>query len=171
MSEEKNKFKVGDIVVNLNDVSLWDNSYHFEKFINSLSKKETVVQTANGRFTTDVNVDLSKYEDREDWKKQHSIYFQNDGSSAAGFKKMYNWTTNKANIVAYFEGIFKEALTKCQNEDDALIARLEAEIREKQAKIEKIKSGNRVLSHNNKVNEREFINSQINKINKIFETF
>lgn len=171
MSEEQNKFKVGDVVINLNEVSLWNNIYHFEKFINSFAKKEVVKQVSYGRFTTSDDVDLSKYEDREDWRKQYSIYGLSNGKSVGGSKKMYNWTTNKKNIVAYLEGLFKEEIEKCQREDDELIARLEAEIRQKQAKIEQIRAGNRGISFKSEVSEREFITGQIEKIKKIIETF
>lgn len=171
MSEEKNKFKVGDVVVNLNEVSFWNNIYHFDKFISSFVKKEVVKQVAHGRFTTSDEVDLSKYEDREDWRKQYSIYGLSNGKSEGGFKTMHNWTTNKKNIVAYLENLFKEEIEKCQREDDEMIARLEAEIRQKQAKIEQIRAGNRGISFKSEVNERDFVNGQIDKIREIMKSF
>lgn len=171
MADKKEKFSVGDIVINLSDVSLWNNVYHFDKFINSFSKKEVVTQVLHGRFTTDKDTDLGKYEDREDFRKQHSIYFKSNGQSEGGFKKMYNWTTNRDNIVKYLEGLYQATLEKCQTEDDEMIARLEAEIREKQARIEKIRAGNRSVSFKSEVNERDFVNTQFNKIREILESF
>lgn len=171
MNDKTENFNVGDVVVNMNDVSLWNNIYHFEDFIRTFSKIEVVTQTAYGRFTTDKDIDLNKSEDLEDWRKQYSIYSQSSGKSKSGFKKMYNWTKNKDSIIADFEVLFAESFAKCQTEDEVLIARLEAEIREKQARIEKIRAGNRNAPHNSKVNQRDFINTQVEKIRKIFESF
>ena len=171
MSDKKEKFNVGDVVINLSDVSFWNNVYHFEKFINTFAKKEVVKQVAYRRFTTSDEVDLSKYEDREDWRKQYSIYDLISGKSEGGFKVMHNWTTNKKNIVAYLENLFKEELEKCQREDDELIARLEGEIRQRQAKIEQIKAGKRSIPFKSDVVERDFVNEQIGKIRSIMEDF
>lgn len=171
MGAAKKEFKVGDVVINLSDFEFWNNSYHFEKTLISLAKKEVVQQVSYQVFTTDKDTDLDKYEDREDWRKQYTIYGNTSGKSLFGSKDVHNWTTNKANIIAFFKKQFDEALAKCQKDDDNLIARLESEIRAKQAQIEEIRNGNRGILGNSRVNERQFINSQIEAINKIFEKF
>lgn len=170
MSEEKLRFNVGDVVVNLKEVYLWDNIYHFENFISSL-KKEVVKQADRFRFTTLDNVNINSYEDREKHRNTYHIYDQNHGVSINDSKQVSNWTTNEKNIRLFFQKKFNEALSKCDLEDKTQIEKLEAEIRAKQAQIEKIRAGNRSVSYDSKINEREFINGRINQINNILDSF
>jgi hypothetical protein len=163
-------FNVGDIVVSLNDLQFWNNTYHFQKAINSL-KKEVVTSIHQNKFTTKKDIDLSSYYDCKDWKNEYYIYDIRNGVSHSVNKQVHNWTTNEKNIRAYIQKQFDEALLKCTTEDESTIAKLEAEIRHKQAQIEAIKAGNRSLSYNTKINEREFLNARIQDITKIIDSF
>jgi len=163
-------FNVGDIVVSLNDLQFWDNPYHFEKALNSL-KPEVVASIRQNKFTTKKDIDLSSYDDCRDWKNEYYIYELRNGVAHSVNKQVHNWTTNEKNIRAYIQKQFDESLAKCTKEDEDTIARLEAEIRHKQAQIEAIKAGNRPLSYNSKINEREFLNARIQDITKILDSF
>lgn len=163
-------FNIGDIVVSLNDLQFWDNPYHFEKALNSL-KTEVVASIRQNKFTTKKDIDLSSYDDCRDWKNEYYIYELRNGVAHSVNKQVHNWTTNEKNIRAYIQKQFDESLAKCTKEDEDTIARLEAEIRHKQAQIEAIKAGNRPLSYNSKINEREFLNARIQDITKILDSF
>lgn len=171
MSDKKERFNIGDIVVNLENITLWDNVYHFEQFIRTFKNKEVVTQLFNGRFATLDSFDITKYEDRENFKNQYHIYHQNGGASVSGFKQMYNWTTNEKNIRAHFNKLFAEAIKKCDEEDEKEIAKLEEQIRHAQEKIAAIKAGKRTVSFNSKINEREFVNSRMEEINAALDSF
>lgn len=170
MTTEKQRFNVGDVVINLKDISFWNNCYHFENFIRSL-KKEVVTQAQQYKFTTLDNINLNSYEDCGKHDNSYYIYDQRTGVGASGFKQVHNWTTNEKNIRAYIQKQFDEALAKCTKEDEEAIAQLEADIRHKQAKIDAIKAGNRPISFNSNINEREFLNARIQDITKILDSF
>lgn len=163
-------FNVGDIVVSLNDLQFWDNPYHFQKALNSLTT-EVVASINQNQFTTKESINLGNYNDCSDWKNEYYIYNLTNGMARTGHKQVHNWTTNEKNIRAYIQKQFDESLAKCTKEDEDTIAKLEAEIRHKQAQIEAIKAGNRPLSYNNKINEREFLNARIQDITKILDSF
>lgn len=169
MSTEQ-KFNVGDIVISLNDLLFWNNPSHFQKTLNSL-KTEVVASIHQNKFTTKKEINLSSYDDCRDWKNEYYIYELRNGVAHSVNKQVHNWTTNEKNIRAYIQKHFDEALVKCTKEDEDTIAKLEAEIRHKQAQIEAIKAGNRPLSYNSKINEREFLNARIQDITKIIDSF
>jgi len=163
-------FNVGDIVVSLNDLQFWDNPYHFQKALNSL-RTEVVTSVLQDQFTTKKEINLSSWDDCRDWKNESYIYDIRNGLARSGSKQVHNWTTKEKNIRAYIQKQFDETLLKCTKEDESTIAKLEAEIRHKQAQIEAIKAGNRPLSYNTKINEREFLNARIQDITKILDSF
>lgn len=55
-------FNVGDIVVSLNDLQFWDNPYHFQKTLNSLTT-EVVASVNQNQFTTKESINLGNYND------------------------------------------------------------------------------------------------------------
>lgn len=168
----KNKFNLGDIVIDLSNVELWDNIYHFEKFNDLLRNSKTVkhIDTTFGNggfFTTDENVDLSSYEDRTDLRKSMVIYQLKDGKNLSSFNPVYNWTTNRKGIEAFLKKKFDAALQRCDEEDAAEIEDLERQIEVLKKRIEKIKKGDREVSYQRDVNARGFVNAQIEKITNI----
>jgi len=163
-------FNVGDIVVSLNDLQFWDNPSHFQITIRNL-KKEVVASVGDTQFTTKENINLLNYNDCTDYKNEAYIYSLRNGLARDSRKLVHNWTTNEKNIRNYIQKQFDEVLAKCTKEDEDTIAKLEAEIRHKQAQIEAVKAGNRPLSYNHKINEREFLNARIQDITKILDSF
>jgi hypothetical protein len=157
------KFNVGDVVINFESIDLWDNTYHFKQTLNYF-KKEVVVAADDYAFTTTPGIDVTKRFSM-DWQQESKLYNQRDGrqwSDISNGTRFYgNWTTNEAGIRAYLQKKFDAALAKCDNDDAAEIAKLEAEIRQRQAQIEKIKAGKRCLSYKQDLVERDFINERI----------
>jgi hypothetical protein len=163
------KFNVGDVVINFESIELWDNVYHFEKTL-SYFKKEVVVAADDYCFTTKAGIDISKRMDM-DWDKQRHLYDQRDGrqwGDLGNSTRFYgNFTTNEANIRAYLQKKFDAALAKCQENDDDEVAKLEADIRRLQAKLDAVKAGKRPISFKSDTIERDFINNRIDALNKI----
>jgi hypothetical protein len=131
------KFNVGDVVINFESIDLWDNTYHFKQTLNYF-KKEVVVAADDYAFTTTPGIDVTKRFSM-DWQQESKLYNQRDGrqwSDISNGTRFYgNWTTNEAGIRAYLQKKFDAALAKCDNDDAAEIAKLEAEIRQRQAQI------------------------------------
>jgi hypothetical protein len=78
-------------------------------------------------------------------------------------------TTNEAGVRAYLQKKFDEALAKCDKDDADEIAKLEAEIRHRQAQIEKIKAGKRGVSYKQDLVERDFINERIAALKAVLD--
>lgn len=153
-------FNVGDVVINLDRLSLWNNVYHFDKTLQYF-KKEVVASADDRVFTTDPTIDISKFSGfSRDYEKDR-ICSQRDGRGWDGSRVYVNFSRNEANVRAYLQNMFDTALATCQKTDDELVARLEAEILAKQRQIEAIKAGKRVVSFKPEVVERDFINERI----------
>lgn len=172
MNDKKEKFNVGDIVITLSNLKLWDNVYHFQKFINELKNAKAITHiekglNRGGYFTTDKNIDLSSYSSREEYQNQSKIFHLDNGKSIDLYHQCFNYTQNKAGIKKYLQEKFNFALKKCDEADKEEIDKLEKQIAVLQAKIEKVKRGERSVSFDSRINEREFINERIDEINHV----
>lgn len=156
---KKLKFEIGDEVVDLFYIDMWDNVMHPESFINGIKNRKTVVMADDSRFSTAPVSSLYSYE----YKDEQHIYFQNSGEGR-GFGRLFNMTQNGEKLLAYMRKKFEERLAVCTKADNDAIAQLEAEIRARQAQIENIKAGKRPVSFKRDVVERDFVNSQIERI-------
>jgi hypothetical protein len=165
------KFNVGDVVINFESIDLWDNTYHFKQTLNYF-KKEVVVGADDYAFTTYPELDVAKRM-WLDWDKERHLYRQSDGrqwsDNGIGTRFYGNLTTNEAGVRAYLQKKFDEALAKCDKDDADEIAKLEAEIRHRQAQIEKIKAGKRGVSYKQDLVERDFINERIAALKAVLD--
>jgi hypothetical protein len=165
------KFNVGDVVINFESIDLWDNTYHFQKTLNYF-KKEVVVAADDYTFTTTPGIDVTKRLSM-DWQQESKLYSQRDGrqwgDNGIGTRFYGNLTTNEAGVRAYLQKKFDEALAKCDKDDADEIAKLEAEIRHRQAQIEKIKAGKRGVSYKQDLVERDFINERIAALKAVLD--
>lgn len=154
-------FNVGDVVFNIKDTQFWDNVYHADKYAKQL--KKFVVVDANDRlFTISETVDLSKISGSSSYRHQSATFYQNDGREFdLGSKEMVNLTTNFARIMQYLETkLFKPAFDKCDQDDAYEMLKLETEIALRQQRIEAIKSGERPVSFQQDIIQRDFLNKQ-----------
>jgi predicted Zn-dependent protease len=166
------KFNVGDVVINFESIDLWDNIYHYKQTL-QFFKKEVVTSADDYCFTTAPGLDVSKRLSL-DYEQQRKLYGQRDGRKwgdiSNGTRFYGNLTTNEAGIRKYLQKKFDEAFAKCDKEDADEIAKLEAEIRRAQARIEAIKAGKRPLSYDSRVIERDFLHERVAALNKVLDS-
>lgn len=156
-------FDIGDTVVHgIGIMSLWENSYHHEKFVNGLHFS-TVQSADENRFSIDPNVHVSAFNGAfsPDHVKK-AIFTQRYGESLND-EKVLNWTTNKTNIIAYMESKFQDRLNKSESDTEDLISKAKHQIEMLQNKIMRLeKNGKRHLVHD--ITDREFIELRIRAI-------
>lgn len=149
-------FQVGDKVVDVQDMSLWDNIYHFQKNLNRL-KPKTVVAANEKFFTCTPGVDVDSFSGLSDYRLHSLVFLQKTGRPWDGTAALGNITRNWDGVTSYMNKHFDERLTRCDAEDVAAIKRLEAEIEAKQKTIEAIKAGKRTISHAPDIVDRDFV--------------
>jgi len=137
------KYNVGDKVINLSELSLWDNSIHFEQFKNSFIKTVTSATADHFSVTAyDVNQRMT-YNSLND----RHIFNQKDGScrdyTYSIDNTLYHFVHDHDRIVAFVKKKIAESFDKAQADDDKEIASLEAQIERLQARLEHIKAGGR----------------------------
>lgn len=149
-------FQVGDQVVDLQDIELWDNVYHHEKNLNRM-KPKTVVAANEKFFTCSPDIDVDRFSGLSDNCLHGKVFQQRNGAPWDGPARMVNITRNKPALLNYLNDKFAARLSKCDDEDTAMIKRLEAEIAAKQKAIENIKAGKRTVVYDTSIIERDFV--------------
>lgn len=162
------KFCVGDVVVNFEGLQFWDNPYHFN-LVQSTLRKEVVLAADEKYFTTSPHINLQRFNGLSSYDDQRLVCYQPNGYSVEGTKKYVNWTKNETNIRAYLKGLQDGALLNCERLDNDEIAKLEAEIRHRQACIDAIKNGKRPISYKRDLVERDFIAERMNAVLALLE--
>lgn len=156
---ESFKYNVGDKVINLSSLSLWDNSINFEQFKNSFIK---TVTSANEKYfsVTAYNVDNFINFDR---MNDQYVFNQKDGSrrepSYTIDTHLYHFVHDHDRIVAFVKKKIAESFDKAQADDDKEIASLEEQISRLQARVDMIKAGNRP-SISRSFPQRQFLKDQ-----------
>lgn len=137
------KYNVGDKVISLYDLSLWDNSIHFEKFKASFIK---TVTSANAEYFSVTAYDVNQPMNYDSLNDRH-IFKQKDGScrdyTYTVDNHLYHFVHDHDRIVAFIKKKIAEAFDKAQSEDDKEIASLEDQIRRLQARLDVVKAGGR----------------------------
>ncbi|MBX9837856.1 MAG: hypothetical protein K2X69_06020 [Silvanigrellaceae bacterium] len=135
------KFETGDTVVNLDDIYLWNNPYHYKKFLNNMSS--TVFDFNDKLFSVDNKVSVNT--DIPDPKNMQAlnIYSQVDGYSYGDvFKVVYHLEKDKEIIVEELEKSFSKAEIEVEKFKNEEIERIETAIEELQLKLKNIKEDN-----------------------------
>lgn len=161
MTNKKLNFEVGDEVVDIFYIDLWDNVMHPASFINGLKNRKTVVMADETRFSIEPVSSLFSSE----YKDEKYIYFQNNGEGR-GFGRLFNITKNGEKLLAFMRNKYETRIAECTKADEKAIADLEAEIKFKQEQIEAIKAGKRPISFKRDAIERDFLKSQLEQIEK-----
>ena len=135
------KFETGDTVVNLDDLYLWNNPYHYKKFLNNMSS--TVFDFNDKFFSIDKKVSVNKnIPDRKNMQALN-IYIQADGYSYGDvFKVVYHLEKDKEIIKEELEKSFSSAELEVEQFKNEEIERIEAAIEELQLKLKHIKEDN-----------------------------
>jgi len=153
------RYNVGDKVIDLSQLSLWNNSFHFSQFENSFVK---TVTSATAEHFSVTKYDVTKpmnYDAHND----RFIFNQKDGScrdyTYTIDNHLYHFVHDHDRVVSFVKKKIAEAFAKAKEDDDKEIASLEAQIRSLQARIEKIKAGGREAI-TGKVPQREFLQNR-----------
>ena len=162
-------FNVGDVIVDLSEMYLWDNIYHWEKNIRAM--KPVVVKKANKDvFSTFDDAPLQpegfgygflEYED------ERKIYLQRTGRrwDGSGFGATYgNLTNNRVGVEAHIKKLYDEAKAKALEEDAADIVRMEKQIAALQRQINNVKEGGRTYSYNSAFVVHKFLDDSYGKM-------
>lgn len=153
-------FQVGDKVVDIESLSLWDNVYHWKNTLRGM-RVQVVTQVSEMVFTC-----LPDFQDIERFPfgdkhrdNSHLVYQQKNGVPWDGHPRsqMVNITRNKANLITYLEKKFQERFKKCDEDDASEIQKLEGEIRALQNRIDAVKAGKRPVSFERSIVERDFL--------------
>lgn len=136
-------FNVGDKVINLSELSLWDNVYHFEKFENNFIR---TVTSANERYFSIDSFDVNQNKYFFDYDRYH-VYCQEDGKwcdyNPTSITTLYHFERDKDKVIAHLNKLFSDALQKSDDEDAKEIQSLESQIRFLQSRVQLIKDGKR----------------------------
>lgn len=153
------KYNVGDKVIDLSSLSLWNNSSHFSQFENGFVK---TVTSATAEHFSVTSYDVTKpmnYDAHND----RFIFNQKDGScrdyTHSIDNHLYHFVHDHERVVAFVKKKIAEAFAKANEDDEKEIASLEAQIRSLQARIEKIKAGGREAVFG-KVPQQEFLQNR-----------
>lgn len=137
------RYNVGDKVIDLSELSLWDNTMHFSKFEKSLIK---VVTFASEEYFSVTSFDVTKPMNFEPRNNQY-MFHQKDGKcreyTYSIDNSLYHFVHDHQRVVAFIKKKMADSFEKAATTDAKEIAALESEIRRLQAKIESIKAGNR----------------------------
>lgn len=153
MTQARN-FNVGDIVIDFQDMSLWNNPYHHKKTLNTF--RQMIVVAANDKyFTTVPGIDLDKFSGLSDYREKMSVCEQRNGRGFDGSQAFVNLTTRRRDVEAHLKKLFDAELAQRDKEDADEIAKLEAEIAAKYRQIEVVKAGKRKLSYDSNFVARE----------------
>jgi len=167
MSQARN-FNVGDVVIDFQDMSLWNNPYHHKKTLNTFRK--LVVVAANDKyFTTVPGIDLDKFSGLSDYREKMVVCEQRNGRGFDGSQAFVNLTTRRRDIEAHLQKLFAEETARLDKEDAAAIAQLEAEIAFKKQQIEIVRAGKRKISYDTKFVARELSQECMDDLLKVIQ--
>lgn len=144
-------FEVGDIVVNLNDLHLWNNTYHSKRFISLM--RETVTSASDDLFTTDKTQSLDSHVSDKSMDAQR-IFRQADGrclGDSGSFR--YNLTKHPESILYRVNACFDAGYHKLKADDKEAIDDLEDQIAALQQKLNDLYAGKRPLTSKQTVRE------------------
>jgi hypothetical protein len=144
-------FEVGDVVINLNQVHLWNNTYHSKRFIESM--RETVTAVNGDLFTTDPRQSLAEHVSDKSMDAQR-IFRQEDGRCIADSSSFrYNLTKHPELVLYRLNACFDAGYEKLKAGDKEAIDDLEDQIAVLQQKLNDLYSGKRPLTSNQTVRE------------------
>lgn len=153
------RYNVGDKVINLSSLSLWDNSIHFAKFQESFIK---TVTSATEKYFSVTSFDVTQPMDYDSLSYRH-IFKQKDGScldyTHTIDNHLYHFVHDHDRIVKFLKNKIVEAFDKALTEDNKEIAILEDQIRSLQNRVAVIKSGGRP-SVSRLIPQRQFLKNQ-----------
>lgn len=139
-------FEVGDVVINLNQLHLWNNTYHSKRFIDSM--RETVTAVNGDLFTTD------SQQFSEKSMSAHRTFRQEDGRCVADLSSFrYNLTKYPESILYRVNACFDSGYNKLKAGDKDAIEDLEDQIAVLQEKLNDLCTGKRPLTINKTVRE------------------
>lgn len=137
------KYNVGDKVIDLSNLSLWDNTMHFGQFENSLIK---VVTFASEEYFSVTSFDVTQPMSYMPCNNQY-MFYQKDGKCRdyvpSRDNSLYHFVHDHQRVVDFIKKKIATAFEKSAADDAKEIDSLEHEIRRLQAKIENIKAGGR----------------------------
>lgn len=144
-------FEVGDVVINLNQLHLWNNTYHSKRFIESMRE---IVTAVNGElFTTDPQQSLDEHVSDKSMSAQR-IFRQEDGRCIADPSSFrYNLTKHPESILYRVNTCFDAGYQKLKAGDKEAIDDLEDQIATLQQKLNDLYAGKRPLTMNKTVRE------------------
>jgi hypothetical protein len=144
-------FEVGDVVINLNQLHLWNNTYYANRFISAM--RETVTAVNGDLFTTDRKQSLSEPFSDKSMDAQR-IFRQEDGRCIADSSSFrYNLTKHPESILYRVNAYFDAGYEKFKADDKEAINDIENQIAVLQQKLNDIYSGNRPLTSKQTVRE------------------
>lgn len=161
-------FNVGDVVLDLQDMGLWNNVYHYKNTLVTF-RKSVVLNACERLFTTDMNIDTTKVNGLSDWDVKRKVCEQKNGRGYDGSQAFVNYTTRERDVRAHVKKLFDKEIERCDKEDAEMIARIESEIAAKQRQIEEIKAGRRRISYKTDVIEREFLQERYDALVKVLD--
>lgn len=157
-----NKFKVGDQVVNLKDLYLWNNSHHFKRFLkNAISVVEHVNST---QFSTNKAVDLSEHVSDKSWSSM-DVYSQDNGQCLGDRSTVYHMVHDKDIIEKFLKNAFDIAERNIENEEAATLKDIESKIAELQLQADRIRNN---TPDPKKFSSRRFTAERIEEMSRIF---
>lgn len=144
-------FEVGDVVINLNEIHLWNNTYHSKRFLESM--RETVTAVSGDLFTTDKSVSLDEHVSDKSMSAQR-VFRQEDGRCIADSSSFrYNLTKHPEHILYRVNACFDAGYDKLKAGDKEAIDDIEDQIAVLQAKLNDLYAGKRPLTTNQTVRE------------------
>lgn len=137
------RYNVGDKVIDLSNISLWDNTIHFGQFESSLIK---VVTFASEEYFSVTSFDVTQPMSYMPYNNQY-MFYQKDGTCRDYMptrdNTLYHFVHDHERVVTFIKKKIAAAFEKATSEDEKEISNLESEIRRLQAKIDTIKAGGR----------------------------
>jgi len=144
-------FEVGDVVINLNSLHLWNNTYHSKRFIQSM--KETVTAVNGDLFTTDQKISLDEHISDKSMSA-HRVFRQEDGRCIADSSSFrYNFTKHPELILYRLNAVFDAGYQKLKADDKVAIQDIEDQIATLQQKLDDLYAGKRPLNSKKTVRE------------------
>lgn len=157
-----NKFKIGDKVVNLKDLYLWDNFYHYKRFlVNAIAVVEHV---SEHQFSTKRSVDLKEKVSCKSWDSVH-VFDQGSGSCLGEDSRVYHMVHDREIIEKILTEAFNTADEKLTKREEQELTEIELQIAALQLKADHLRNKN---PDPNKHSARMFTNERIDDMKKIF---
>lgn len=156
------KFKVGDKVINLKDMYLWNNSYHFKRFMqNAISVVEHITEH---QFSTSKDITLLEPVSEKSWSSM-DVYSQANGMCLGDQSVVYHLVHDRHLIEKFLNNAFETAQRNLDIDDANKLHDIEKQIEalQKQAALIRNKE-----SEPNKFSARRFTDERITEMKKLF---